>query len=154
MVPVDSPTKLPSDGGREGSVRLGLCAASPGTTLLVFAAALCVRGRSDRCIGQHDKVMRPAGALLGPFPWCLGGLGRDLMLLASAFCAEMACVASTQLVSGVGAALGAAVTVGMGWIRSYSDGLARINALRGQQDDGLVRLSPTGSLRLTCHFRR
>jgi hypothetical protein len=24
----------------------------------------------------------------------------------------------------------------MGWIRSYSDGLARINALRGQQDDG------------------
>ena len=76
------------------------------------------------------------------------------MLLASAFGAEMACVASTQLVSGAGAALGAAGTVGMGWIRSYSDGLARVNALRGQQDDGLVRLSQTGSLRLTCHFRR
>ena len=76
------------------------------------------------------------------------------MLFASACCAEMACEASTQLVSGAGAALGAAGTVGMRWIRSYSDGLARINALRGQQDDGLVLLSPTGSLRLTCHFRR
>ena len=88
------------------------------------------------------------------FRGVLGGWAETRMLLASAFCAEMACVASTQLVSGVGAALGAAGTVGMGWIRSYSDGLARINALRGQQDDGLVRLSPTGSLRLTCHFRR
>ena len=76
------------------------------------------------------------------------------MLFASACCAEMACVASTQLVSGAGAALGDAGTVGMRWIRSYSDGLARINALRGQQDYGLVLLSPTGSLRLTCHFRR
>ena len=88
------------------------------------------------------------------FRGVLGGWAETRMLLASAFGAEMACVASTQLVSGAGAALGAAGTVGTGWIRSYSDGLARINALRGQQDDGLVRLSPTGSLRLTCHFRR
>ena len=77
MVPVDTPTKLPSDGGREGSVRWGLCAAIPRTTLVVFAAALCVRGRSYRCIVQHDEVMRPVSALLGPFPGCLGGLGGD-----------------------------------------------------------------------------
>ena len=77
MVPVDTPTKLPSDGGREGSVRWGLCAAGPGTMLVVFAAALCARGRSYRFIGQHDEVMRPVGALLGPFPGCVWVLGGD-----------------------------------------------------------------------------
>ena len=29
------------------------------------------------CIGQNDEVRGPVGALLGPFPGCLGGLGGD-----------------------------------------------------------------------------